>query len=94
MSNDLGRVVGRKTIFYLRDEFKRAADILANAMDPVRAGLFAVLSEDEKERKMKEYIDEVEESRRRRRKSTESKDRRGDNNNNNRNSKNSNRERN
>ena len=93
MSNDLGRVVGRKTIFYLRDEFKRAADILANAVDPVRAGLFAVLSEDEKERKMKEYIDEVEESRRRR-KSTESKDRRGDNNNNNRNSKNSNRERN
>ncbi|WZN64890.1 UTP:RNA uridylyltransferase [Chloropicon roscoffensis] len=94
VSNDLGRVVGRKTIFYLRDEFKRAADILANAVDPVRAGLFAVLSEDEKERKMKEYIDEVEESRRRRRKSTDSKDRRGDNNNNNRNSKNSNRERN
>ena len=48
MSNDLGRVVGRKTIFYLRDEFKRAYDILANSLDPVRP-LFQKV--DPKERK-------------------------------------------
>ncbi|QDZ22133.1 PAP-associated domain-containing protein [Chloropicon primus] len=66
ISNDLGRVVGRKTIFYLRDEFKRSADILANSRDPIRSGLFAVLSEEEKEKKMKEFADEVEEKRRRR----------------------------
>merc|ERR1712157_161786 len=44
LSNDLGRVVGRKTIFFLRDEFKRAADIMANAVDPIRAGLFDISS--------------------------------------------------
>jgi len=80
LSNDLGRVVGRKTIFYLRDEFKRAADIMANAVDPIQAGLFQVLSEQEKEKKLKVYNDEVEEKRRRR-KSME-KNAAGENNNN------------
>lgn len=53
LSNDLGRVVSRKTIFFLRDEFKRAADIMANAVDPIRAGLFDILGEEEKEQKLK-----------------------------------------
>ena len=48
LSNDLGRVVGRKTIFLLRDEFKRAYDILANSPDPIRP-LFQKV--DPKERK-------------------------------------------
>jgi DNA polymerase sigma len=59
LSNDLGRVVSRRTIFFLRDEFKRAADIMGNASDPIRAGLFDILGEAEKEQKLKMHEDSV-----------------------------------
>ena len=66
LSNDLGRVVSRKTIFFLRDEFKRAADILNNAADPIRSGLFQVLSDKEISDKMKHYENQNHNSRQQR----------------------------
>jgi len=48
-TNDIGRVVSSKTIFKIRDEFRRAADILASSPDPVAAGLFDVKEADPEE---------------------------------------------